>query len=74
MRAILTIPPYLMGFSPEVLFATNVVIGFQGLVSHFNVNSRVAWLNYLLVGTELHRYHHNADPTEAKNFGAVVSI
>jgi sterol desaturase/sphingolipid hydroxylase (fatty acid hydroxylase superfamily) len=43
-------------------------------VSHFNVNSRVAWLNYLLVGTELHRYHHNADPTEAKNFGAVVSI
>jgi sterol desaturase/sphingolipid hydroxylase (fatty acid hydroxylase superfamily) len=53
VRAILTIPPYLMGFSPEVLFATNVVIGFQGLVSHFNVNSRVAWLNYLLVGTEL---------------------
>lgn len=43
-------------------------------MSHFNVDSRVGWLNYLLVGTELHRYHHSADPAEAKNFGAVVSI
>jgi len=74
VRAILTIPPYFIGFSPEVLFTTNVVIGLQGLVSHFNVDSRVGWLNYLLVGTELHRYHHSADLAEAKNFGAVVSV
>lgn len=74
VRAILSIPPYFMGFSPEVLFATNVVIGLQGLVSHFNVDSRVGWLNYLLMGTELHRYHHSADSSEAKNFGAVVSV
>ena len=74
VRAILTIPPYFMGFSPEVLFATNVVIGLQGLVSHFNVDSRVGWLNYLLMGTELHRYHHSADTSEAKNFDAVVSV
>jgi sterol desaturase/sphingolipid hydroxylase (fatty acid hydroxylase superfamily) len=74
VRAILTIPPFLMGFSPEVVFATGVVTGLQGLVSHFNVDSRVGWLNYLLVGTELHRYHHSADPAEAKNFGAVVSV
>ena len=74
VRAILSIPPYLLGFSPEVLFATNVIIGFKRLVSHFNVDSRVGWLNYLLVGTGLHRYHHSADATEAKNFGAVVSV
>ena len=74
VRAILTIPPYFMGFSPEVLFTTNVVIGLQGLVSHFNVDSRVGWLNYLLMGTELHRYHHSANLAEAKNFGAVVSV
>ena len=30
----------------------------QGLVSHFNVDSRVGVLNHLLVGTELHRWHH----------------
>ena len=74
VRAILTIPPFLLGFSPEVVFAAGVVTGLQGLVSHFNVDSRVGWLNYLLVGTELHRYHHSADSAEAKNFGAVVSV
>jgi sterol desaturase/sphingolipid hydroxylase (fatty acid hydroxylase superfamily) len=74
VRAILTIPPYFMGFSPQVVFAVSVITGLQALVSHFNVDSRVGWLNYLLVGTELHRYHHSANPAEAKNFGAVVSI
>jgi sterol desaturase/sphingolipid hydroxylase (fatty acid hydroxylase superfamily) len=74
VRAILTVPPFLMGFSPEVVFAAGVVTGLQGLVSHFNVDSRVGWLNYLLVGTELHRYHHSAEVGEAKNFGAVVSV
>jgi sterol desaturase/sphingolipid hydroxylase (fatty acid hydroxylase superfamily) len=74
VRAILAIPPFLMGFSPEVVFAASVITGLQGLVSHFNVDSRVGWLNYVLVGTELHRTHHSADLAEAKNFGAVVSI
>ena len=74
VRALLTIPPFLLGFSPKVVFAATVITGLQGLVSHFNVDSRVGWLNYLLMGTELHRYHHSADPTESKNFGAVVSV
>lgn len=74
VRAILTLPLYVLGFAPEVVFAASVIIAFQGLVSHFNVDSRVGWLNYLLVGTELHRYHHSADTSEAKNFGAVVSV
>ena len=73
VRAILTLPLFFLGFSPAVVFAASVVTAFQGLVSHFNVDSRVGWLNYVLVGTELHRYHHSAK-TEAKNFGAVVSI
>lgn len=74
VRTILTLPPFLLGFSPEVVFAAGVVTGLQGLVSHFNVDSRVGWLNYLLMGTELHRYHHSADAAEAKNFGAVLSV
>jgi sterol desaturase/sphingolipid hydroxylase (fatty acid hydroxylase superfamily) len=74
VRAILTVPSYLMGFSPEVVFTVTVITALQGLVSHLNVDSRVGWLNYLLVGTELHRYHHSADVADAKNFGAIVSI
>ncbi len=65
---------FFLGFSPEIVFTTLVITTFQGLVSHFNIDSRVGWLNYVLVGTELHRYHHSATNSKAKNFGVVVSI
>jgi hypothetical protein len=71
---VLTITPYFMGFSPEVLFAANLVIGLQGPVPHFTVDSCVGMPNYLVMGTEFHRHHHSADPSEAKNFGAAVSV
>ncbi len=74
VRVILIVPLYLLGFSAEALFVANLVVGLQGLVSHFNVDIRAGWLNYLLMGTELHRYHHSADPNEGKNYAAVVSI
>lgn len=28
------------------------MIGFQGLVSHFNMDIRAGWLNYIFIGTE----------------------
>lgn len=74
VRAILTVPMFLLGFSTEALFVANLVVGLQGFVSHFNVDIRAGWANYFLMGTELHRYHHSADPNEAKNYGAVVTL
>jgi sterol desaturase/sphingolipid hydroxylase (fatty acid hydroxylase superfamily) len=47
-------------------------MGLQGLVSHFNVDIKAGPLNYLLVGTELHRFHHSANLDEAKNFGVLT--
>jgi sterol desaturase/sphingolipid hydroxylase (fatty acid hydroxylase superfamily) len=41
-------------------------------VSHFNVDIKAGPLNYLLVGTELHRFHHSASLDEAKNFGVLT--
>lgn len=73
VRIILTVPLFFLGFSTEALFVANLIVGLQGLVSHFNVDIRVGWFNYVLIGTELHRYHHSSDPAEAKNYGAVVS-
>lgn len=74
VRVIFTVPLFLLGFSAEVLFIANLVVGLQGMVSHFNVDIRAGWINYLLMGTELHRYHHSADPAEAKNFSAVFTL
>lgn len=74
VRLIIAVPLILLGFSPEVVFVFTVVNSFQGMVSHFNIDSRVGWVNYVLSGTELHRSHHSADPKEGKNYGAVVTL
>jgi len=74
VRLILTVPFFLLGFSAESLFVANLVIGLQGLFSHFNANIRAGWLNYVLMGTELHRYHHSANYDEAKNYGATTPL
>ncbi|GJI95218.1 hypothetical protein RugamoR57_19360 [Duganella caerulea] len=74
VRVLLMLPAILFGFSPEAVFAASVFNGFQGLVSHFNVDARAGWFNRLLTGTELHRFHHSANRDEAGNYGATVSI
>lgn len=74
VRVILMLPAVLFGISPEAVFAASVFNGFQGLVSHFNVDSRAGLLNRLFIGTELHRLHHSANPDEGKNYAATVSI
>lgn len=73
-RALSMLPLFFLGFAPQVVFLVVVAVSFQGLMSHFNVDIRVGWLNYFLVGTELHRNHHSADRAEAKNFAAVVTL
>lgn len=70
----ITLPIWLMGYGPEATAMFLMINGMHGLISHFNVDVRAGWLNYLFVGTELHRYHHSADVAEAGNFGATLSV
>jgi sterol desaturase/sphingolipid hydroxylase (fatty acid hydroxylase superfamily) len=74
VRVMLMLPALALGFSAESIFAASVLTGFQGLVSHFNVDSRAGWLNRIFMGTELHRYHHSAVPGEGKNYAAVITL
>ena len=74
VRVILILPAIALGLSPEAVFAASVLGGFQGLVSHFNVDSRAGVFNRILVGTELHRLHHSADLAQAKNYAAFFSV
>lgn len=64
----------LVGARPESILLFNSLMGLQGLFSHLNVEVKAGWLNYVFIGTELHRYHHSAKLDEAKNFGALLSI
>lgn len=68
------LPIWIMGYTPEAVLIFLVVNAFHGIISHFNVDMRMGWANYLFVGPELHRYHHSADKAEAMNYGAVLSL
>lgn len=64
----------LLGARAESIFIFNALMGLQGLISHFNVEIKAGFLNYIFIGTELHRYHHSANMEEAQNYGSVISI
>jgi sterol desaturase/sphingolipid hydroxylase (fatty acid hydroxylase superfamily) len=67
------LPVGLLGYSPEAAFVISSIIALQGTVSHLNLDMRAGWLNYLLVGPELHRYHHAADGPRATNLATALS-
>ena len=68
------LPIWIMGYRQEVVTMFLMINGMHGLISHFNVDVRMGWLNYVFVGPELHRYHHSARIAECKNYGATLSI
>jgi sterol desaturase/sphingolipid hydroxylase (fatty acid hydroxylase superfamily) len=68
------LPIWLMGYDQKIVTMFLIINGMHGLISHFNVDVRMGWLNYLFVGPELHRYHHSARVDEAKNYGATLSV
>lgn len=63
-----------LGVNAATLLIINTIVTLQGLLSHFNVEIKAGRLNYVFIGTELHRFHHSNKLKEAQNFGAVLSI
>ena len=68
------LPLYLLGLTPQAVVLVTLVSGIQGIISHSNLDLRAGWFNYLVVGPELHRYHHSADLREAKNYAVTLSV
>jgi sterol desaturase/sphingolipid hydroxylase (fatty acid hydroxylase superfamily) len=62
------------GVDSVSLYLLNTFVGLQGLFSHYNVDIRAGFLNYIFVGTELHRFHHSANLDQAKNYGQIISV
>ena len=75
VRGLVTLLPlYYLGASPETVLLFSTIVTFQALISHCNVEIRAGWFNYLLVGTELHRFHHSANLSESKNYAVTLSF
>lgn len=71
---VMVLPIWFMGYGEAASTAFFMLTGMHGLIAHFNVDVRMGFMNYLFVGTELHRHHHSSALKEAQNFGAVLSI
>jgi sterol desaturase/sphingolipid hydroxylase (fatty acid hydroxylase superfamily) len=70
----IVLPIWLMGYDQKAVTMFLMINGMHGLISHFNVDARMGWLNYIFVGPETHRYHHSADIREARNYGNTLTV
>lgn len=59
-------PIILLGAPPEVAIIKGTIGSIWGMYIHSNLNMRTGWLQYIINGPEMHRWHH-ADQEEAYN-------
>lgn len=68
-------PFILLGVSKEVLTLYFVVYAIKGFFQHSNVDVKLGWLNYIISGPELHRWHHSKKIVESNtNYGNNVIV
>ncbi len=64
------LPFLLLGVADTVLASYFVFYAINGFFQHSNCAIRLGWLNYIVSGPELHRWHHSRVPGESNsNYG-----
>ncbi len=64
------LPFVLLGVAEPVVAGYFVVYAINGFFQHANVDLRLGWLNWIVAGPELHRWHHAREPRLSDhNFG-----
>jgi len=64
------LPFILLGVSETVLSLYFVLYSVNGFFQHCNIDLRLGFMNYLISGPELHRWHHSRIITESNaNYG-----
>jgi sterol desaturase/sphingolipid hydroxylase (fatty acid hydroxylase superfamily) len=53
-------PIVILGAHPDVAFMKGILDATWGMWIHSNVGARAGWLQYVLNGPEMHRWHHAA--------------
>lgn len=60
--------PIVLFMSPEVALYKPIIDACWGMWIHANIDVRSGWLNYIVNGPELHRWHHSAEVYDT-NYG-----
>lgn len=70
-----SIPFIILGAKIEVFALFFVFYSVHGFFQHSNIDIRLGWLNYIISGPELHRWHHSSNQQYSqKNYGRNLSI
>lgn len=70
-----TLPFLLLGLGPDVLAYYFVIYAVGGFFQHSNLDVRLGWLNYVVVGPELHRWHHSRKVAESNaNYAHTLAL
>jgi len=68
-------PLVLLGFSPVVILFKGTIDAVWGMYIHSNIDIHSGWLQYIINGPEMHRWHHAIDEdAHNKNFGTKLAI
>jgi sterol desaturase/sphingolipid hydroxylase (fatty acid hydroxylase superfamily) len=60
-RTLVLAPIFVLGFSKSVIDAYIIIVGFQAVFNHCNVDIRLGPLRYLIVTPNFHHWHHSQD-------------
>ncbi len=64
-----------LGVSPLAMAVYFIFYSVNGFFQHCNIDIKLGWLNRLISGPELHRYHHSYEIHESNNnYGNKTSI
>jgi sterol desaturase/sphingolipid hydroxylase (fatty acid hydroxylase superfamily) len=69
------LPIVLLGAAPEVALMKATLDAVWGMYIHSNIDVRAGWLQRVLNGPQMHRWHHARElPLPGKNFGTKLAI
>jgi len=74
-RSFVLTPIFLLGFDKTVIDIYVVIVGFQAVFNHANVQIKFGWLKYIIVTPQFHHWHHASDEAAIdKNYAAHFSF
>ena len=68
-------PVVLLGCSPKVILIKGMLDAVWGMYIHSNIDVRTGWLQRVINGPEMHRWHHAVDEeAHNRNFGTKLAL
>jgi len=68
-------PIVLLGAPPEVALMKGTIDAIWGMFIHSNIDVRMGWLQKIINGPEMHRWHHSIEYTgDGFNYGTKLAI